>query len=392
MENTAVITCQNVSKQFSLAEHAALWKSAFGNNEGPVFDALSDISFSVPKGKFVGILGNNGAGKSTLLRVLGSVYQPDGGEVSLHGKLSGIYELGLAGNPELTGRAYAERLLTLHGFPADRRAAMIADAHDFSELGDRFEDPVYTYSAGMSARLFFSVATAGDYDVYLIDEVLSVGDQNFQSKCWRRLRDRVSHGASGVLVTHDWAAILRLCETTHVLQKGRITFSGPSEQAVRFYLYGPEAKQTYSSDIARFVGDPEFPDRIQQGDPFQVRMKTEVLVTTELLATIAIERMQPGFGWETSMMTRKPTRVELPLGCSEIVFDWGHVPLEPGEYRVSVGLLTPNPDDPGQNIVCDGRSWLNGDKAAFRVDGTANTLALPATWTLAQPAETIGPK
>ncbi|MEW3623567.1 ABC transporter ATP-binding protein, partial [Pseudomonas aeruginosa] len=96
--------------------------------------------------------------------------------------MSGLYELGLVANPELTGRQYADRLLTVHGFTSSERIAMISDIHEFSELGDRFEDPVLTYSAGMSARLYFSTATAGQYEVYLLDEVLAVGDQHFQSK------------------------------------------------------------------------------------------------------------------------------------------------------------------------------------------------------------------
>ena len=145
--------------------------------------------------------------------------------------MSGLYELGLVGNPQLTGRQYADRLLNVHGFSARERAAMIAEIHEFSELEDRFDDPVQTYSAGMGARLYFSTATAGRYDVYLLDEILSVGDQHFQSKCWRRLRDRVSAGAAGMLVTHDWSAILRICETAHILDRGKVLYSGPGRKS-----------------------------------------------------------------------------------------------------------------------------------------------------------------
>src|SRR3954469_935343 len=229
MSVAIAITCRGVSKAFALVDGGNAWRLVFGSaKDVPIFQALRDISFDVPKGQFVGVLGRNGAGKSTLLRVIGGVYAADRGSVSVDGALSGLYELGLVGNPELTGRAYADRLLNVHGFSERDRAAMIADIHEFSELGDRFDDPVLTYSAGMTARLFFSTATAGHYEVYLLDEILSVGDQHFQAKCWRRLRDRVSRGASGVLVTHDWSAILKMCETAHILESGRITFSGPA--------------------------------------------------------------------------------------------------------------------------------------------------------------------
>src|SRR6478735_8904152 len=183
MSLAVAITCKGVSKRFALVDHGSAWRLAFGARAGlSVFEALRDISFSVPKGQFVGVLGRNGAGKSTLLRVVGGVYSADKGRIAVKGALSGLYELGLVGNPQLTGRAYAERLLTVHGFGARQRSVMIADIHDFSELGDRYEDPVLTYSAGMTARLFFSTATAGEYDVYLLDEILAVGDKHFQAK------------------------------------------------------------------------------------------------------------------------------------------------------------------------------------------------------------------
>ena len=376
------ITCQGVSKRFPLSQSANVWRSAFGTVEGPVFEALKDVSFSVPKGQFVGVLGKNGAGKSTLLRVLGGVYSADEGQVTLEGILSGLYELGLVAHPELTGRAYAERLLTIQGFARKQRDEMIADALEFSELGARFDDPVFTYSAGMAARLYFSVATAGDYEVYLIDEVLSVGDQNFQSKCWRRLRDRVSKGASGILVTHDWAAILRLCETTHVLEAGQIVFSGPSEKAVRYYLYGQDSKETYERRTARFIGEPEFPETVAQGDPFYLTVKAQILVDQPVFFTVAVERMQPGFGWETSMMTRKPVALTDRKGVYDVYVNWDHVALAPGEYRVAVGMVEQDKETTGRYITCDARTWLNGDKAAFRVSGQAAELALPAEWTL----------
>jgi len=383
MNEGVAITCQGVSKRFALTETAGAWRPAFGRHKGEVFEALTDISFSVNKGEFVGILGKNGAGKSTLLRVLGGVYSADEGQIVLKGALSGLYELGLAGNPQMTGRAYAERLLTVHGFSKARRQVMIDDALEFSELGERFEDPVLTYSSGMAARLFFSVATAGDYEVYLIDEVLSVGDQHFQSKCWRRLRDRVSKGASGILVTHDWSAIMKLCETTHVIKSGKVDFSGPTEQAVRHYLYGDGdgAKISYTPDIANFSGTPEFPQTLNQGDALKLRFEANLLVNKPLYYVVAIERLQPGFGWEVSMMTRSPTKVASKKGRYSIEVDWPSIALAGGGYRISAGLLTPTQEVPGTYINCDGVSWLNGEKLAFEIEG-GQLLHLPTKWSL----------
>src|SRR4051812_43492160 len=116
MSRAIAITCQGVSKRFALIDQGSAWRLAFGGRNGiPMFEALRDVGFDVLKGQFVGVLGRNGAGKSTLLRVIGGVYAADRGSVSVDGALSGLYELGLVGNPELTGRAYADRLLHVHG-------------------------------------------------------------------------------------------------------------------------------------------------------------------------------------------------------------------------------------------------------------------------------------
>jgi lipopolysaccharide transport system ATP-binding protein len=187
MSHAVAITCQGVSKSFVLVDGGNAWRIALVLGGKPTrFQALRKVSFDVPKGQFVGVLGRNGAGKSTLLRVIGGVYAADEGRVSISGTMSGLYELGIIGNPQLTGRQYADRVLNVHRFATRERVAMSSDIHDFSELGDRFDDPVQTYSSGMSARLFFATATAGNYEVYLLDEILSVGDQHFQAKCWRR--------------------------------------------------------------------------------------------------------------------------------------------------------------------------------------------------------------
>ena len=128
------VTCSGVSKSFALVNAGNVWKVIFSD---PMdlnrFQALRDVTFEVPKGEFVGVLGRNGAGKSTLLRVIGGVYPSDTGSVRVQGSLSGLYELGLVGNALLTGRQYAERLLTTHGFSRRERALMLADVLELSE-------------------------------------------------------------------------------------------------------------------------------------------------------------------------------------------------------------------------------------------------------------------
>lgn len=384
MPSAIAITCQGVSKRFALVDGGSAWRLAFGaGKDVPTYQALSNVSFDVPKGQFVGVLGRNGAGKSTLLRVLGGVYASDTGHVAVNGAMSAIYELGLVGNPQLTGRAYADRLLTVHGFSARERAEMIRDIHEFSELGDRFEDPVQTYSAGMGGRLFFSTATAGRYDVYLLDEVLAVGDQHFQAKCWRRLRSRISQGASGVLVTHDWSAIVRMCETAYVLDKGVVTFAGPAERAARRYLYGEDAREAHRPGIARFAARPRLPDSIEAGTDLRIEVEAIIENTAAVGCVCVIERLQPGFGWETSLMSRSVTPVGEAPGRYRIVIEVPRLPLDPGSYQMNLHLVMPDPDMPGRRIALDGWTWLNGDGLALEVTGPADEgLPLPVRWTV----------
>ena len=382
MSRAVAVTCQGVSKSFALVDGGSSWRLLFGGARGvPVFEALKDVSFDVPKGQFVGILGRNGAGKSTLLRVVGGVYPCDQGRVSVSGALSGLYELGLIGHPELTGRQYAERLLKVHGFGARERDAMIADIHDFSELEDRFDDPVLTYSSGMGARLFFATATAGHYDVYLLDEILSVGDQYFQSKCWRRLRNRVSGGASGILVTHDWAAIVKLCETAYVLDKGEVIYSGPAETAARYYLYGESVQDRHHADIAHFSGKPQFPANPRPGEDFVLTAEVEIETRADVGAVLVIERLQPGYGWETALMSRGVTAIGKKPGRYALDITVPDLPLEPGSYQISLHLVMPDPESPTKRLALDGFGWLDGNGLAIEVMGEPGQgLSLTTNW------------
>ncbi|MGI9421151.1 MAG: ABC transporter ATP-binding protein [Geminicoccaceae bacterium] len=384
MSSSVAISCQGISKSFALVDGGNAWRLLLPKQTGlQVYQALSDVSFDVPKGQFVGILGRNGAGKSTLLRVTGGVYTADRGKVVMDGLLSGLYELGLACSPELTGRRYAERLLMVHGFPAAEREALIADIHDFSELDDRFDDPIVTYSAGMGARLFFSTATAGDYDVYLLDEILSVGDPHFQAKCWRRLRERVSNGASGVLVTHDWAAIIKLCETAHVLERGRIIYSGPAEKAARYYLYGEKSKSEFCPGVAHFSARPSYPQTLEPGEDLVIRAAARIERSADVGVVFVIERLQPGYGWETALMSRTSEPVGHDPGVYEVEITIPKLPLEPGGYQISLQLTMPSPEDPRQRRVLDGFSWLDGNGLPLEIEGAPDHgLTLPSHWTV----------
>ncbi|HWA21430.1 MAG TPA: ABC transporter ATP-binding protein [Caulobacterales bacterium] len=380
------VSAEGVSKSFLLIDEGDAFRIAFGGARGvEKFEALRDITLRAPKGQFVGILGLNGAGKTTLLRTLGGIYAPDSGEIHVRGSLGAIYELGVAGNAFLTGRQYIERMLELRGVSGRERIALLEDAVEFCELGERIDDRVQSYSTGMAGRLFFAVATAGFYDVYLIDEVLAVGDRYFQAKCMRRIKARLARGASGVLVTHDWTTILKVCSEAHILEKGRFAYSGPPELVVRRYLYGKDLAEPYQHGIARLVRRPEGPLLMRAGEPFELPLDIEIERAGPVHAVAAIERLRPGTGWETVIMSRAPQLIGDAPGRARANIRLDATPLAPGEYVLNVTLVQiRGPKEP--RIALDGFGWLNGSGVPLIVEGEPGAAyALPARWMFSQP-------
>jgi capsular polysaccharide transport system ATP-binding protein len=190
---------------------------------------LRDVSLAIPAGRSLGILGANGAGKSTLVRLLAGTERPDSGRISRGGR-DVSFPLGFGGtlHPKLSGRENVVFLARLHG--ADERAAALY-VEDFAELGEYYRMPVETYSSGMRARLAFGACLAIQFDVYLIDEVTSVGDARFRAKCLEAFRRRMDR-ADVIMVTHDFETMRAWCDTGAVLGDGRLTVFGDLESAI----------------------------------------------------------------------------------------------------------------------------------------------------------------
>jgi len=197
--------------------------------------SLHETSFSVAPGQSVGIVGRNGAGKSTLLKIIAGALTPSSGEVAINGRVAAILELGMGFNPELTGRQNAAFSAGLMGFSAHNVDTLLPHIHDFSELGDYFDQPLRVYSSGMQARLAFAVATAQRPELLIIDEALSVGDVAFQQKSFARLKEFQAQGSSILFVSHDRNAVLTLCDEVLLLDHGRVIQRGAPEAVMDFY-------------------------------------------------------------------------------------------------------------------------------------------------------------
>lgn len=199
------------------------------------FWALRDVSFDVPTGQVLGLLGRNGSGKSTLMRILARVTSPTEGTAEVRGRVGALLQVGAGFHPELSGRDNIVLSGAVLGMSRREIAAAEEAIIDFSEIRDFLDTPVKHYSSGMYLRLAFSVSAHLAAEVMLIDEVLSVGDAAFQQKCQRRIRDMVRAGRTIVFVSHSSQSVLDLCDTAIVLDHGQVRYSGDTEGAVRMY-------------------------------------------------------------------------------------------------------------------------------------------------------------
>jgi len=224
--------------------------------------ALRDVTFDVRQGGVLGIIGKNGAGKSTLLKILARVTEPSVGEARIAGRVGSLLEVGTGFHPELTGREN----IYLNGAILGMKRAEIDTKFDeivaFAEVERFIDTPIKHYSSGMNLRLAFSVAAHLEPEILVVDEVLAVGDAEFQRKCLGKMNDVAREGRTVLFVSHDMSAILRLTEEAIVLQDGRIALRAPSEEAVDFYM------TSGMSEVGEHRWDPNAPG-VSAAAPFR---------------------------------------------------------------------------------------------------------------------------
>ena len=221
-----------------------LTKFAADEVEGPdIVWALNDISFDVQRGEVIGIIGHNGAGKSTILKILSRITFPTNGRVEIKGRVGSLLEVGTGFHPELTGRENVYLNGTILGMSRTEVERKFDEIVEFSGVAKFIDTPVKRYSSGMSVRLAFSVAAHLDPEILLVDEVLSVGDAGFQSKCIGKMQDVASEGRTVIFVSHVMQAIRNLCDRTIHIDQGRIIDDGPTQHVIRNYLSGGSHQQ-----------------------------------------------------------------------------------------------------------------------------------------------------
>ena len=239
-ENEIAIEVRDVTKSFKVyLDKGSQLKERllfFKRNKYEERKVLRGISFTVKKGEAIGLIGRNGCGKSTTLKLLTRIMYPDSGKITMNGRVSSLIELGAGFHPDMSGRENIYTNASIFGLTKKEIDARLQDIIDFSELEQFIDNPVRTYSSGMYMRLAFSVAINVDADILLIDEILAVGDANFQAKCFAKLKEIKAQGTTIVIVSHSLGQIEQICDRSIWIYDGLIRAEGDPKEVDLEYL------------------------------------------------------------------------------------------------------------------------------------------------------------
>lgn len=253
---TSIIKVSELSKDYMLynSPRQRLWSLLWPNSKaGKRFTALQPLSFDLPEGQTLGVIGRNGSGKSTLLQMLAGTLSPTQGAVEVAGTIAALLELGAGFNPDFTGRENVYLNGSILGFSREEMASRIGEILEFANIGEFVDRPLSTYSSGMVVRLAFAVATAVQPKLLIIDEALSVGDEAFQRKCFRRIEGMRESGTSILFVSHSTQAVVQLCNRVIWLDGGKQIMDGEPKTVTEEYHRYLQAKPKQRAAILKQI-------------------------------------------------------------------------------------------------------------------------------------------
>lgn len=358
MDNQIAIKVENVSKDFVLPhEKINSVKSLFtglkkrrkrGGRQ--LQHALKDISFEIKQGEFFGIVGRNGSGKSTLLKILANIYQPTSGSISTTGKLVPFIELGVGFNPELTGRENVYLNGAMLGFSKKEVDAMYASIVEFAELEKFMDQKLKNYSSGMQVRLAFSMAVRAEADILLIDEVLAVGDADFQRKCFNHFKLLKKSKKTVVFVSHDMDAVREYCDRAVLIENSSILVSGSPQEAAaqytRLFMLSEAEQQKAKAGQNRWGDQAATNDHVNAvADTDMITIQQTIVARGSIDNPIAGFRIKDAAGKEVTGTNTKVEQIILPdlTSGQRLKLTW-QLPniLSDGQYTVDPAILHAN--------------------------------------------------
>jgi ABC-2 type transport system ATP-binding protein len=246
------IVVRHVSKTFTLRYHRTLKQMSVAvlrqQELSDSFLAVDNVSFTVPQGESIGLMGLNGSGKSTLLKMINGIMRPDSGKVLTRGRIAGLIATGAGFHPQLTGRDNVYLNAAILGMSEAETRRKFDDIVEFADIGKFLDSPVGHYSSGMFARLGFAVAIHVDADIFLADEVLAVGDRPFKRKCLAKMQEIRDSGTTLFYVSHATGSVRKMCDRVLVLEKGRLAFDGAVDEGIRFLHYDDENESALDTE------------------------------------------------------------------------------------------------------------------------------------------------
>jgi ABC-2 type transport system ATP-binding protein len=246
------IVVENVSKRFTMRYHRTIKQMTIAmlrrQEISDSFLAVNDVSFSIKQGESVGLMGLNGSGKSTLLKLVNGVMRPDSGRVLTRGRIAGLIATGAGFHPQLTGRDNIFLNAAILGMSEAETKRKFDQIVEFADIGKFLETPVGFYSSGMFSRLGFAVAVHTDSDIFLIDEVLAVGDKPFKRKCLARMQEIRDEGRTMVYVSHAAGSVRKMCDRVLILEKGVLGYDGPVNEGIKYLQYDDDGEDVNSEE------------------------------------------------------------------------------------------------------------------------------------------------
>jgi len=394
------IVVDRVSQRFNVSERPYRTLKdivvARGRAETAEVWALQDVSLRVEPGEALGLVGRNGSGKTTLLRILSGIFKPTSGHVAVGGLVGSLLELGAGFHPDFTGRENVYLNGSIHGLSRARIRELMDEIVAFAELERAIDLPVRTYSSGMYVRLGFSIAAHVRADVLLLDEVFAVGDEDFQRKCFGKIREFKSRGGTIVFVSHDAQAVERLCDRAVLLRRGAVVFSGETREAISEYrrlLAGDRSPDELSAGLrewgsgeARIVSarllDADGEERLQfaSGEPAVV----EVVIASEASVggpNVSLE-LRDNDGVVLGGITQATAALgwEATDGERVLRFSIARLPLAEGHFHLRCALIEAE----------TGRLLYSLDDAArffvFPSGAETGSVLLDGSWSMHDPA------
>lgn len=378
MKKDIILTSQNISKQYRLglvgtgtiSHDLNRWWSKVRGKEDPYLKvgesndrstkgtsdyvwALKDINFEVEKGEVLGIIGKNGAGKSTLLKILSRVTGPTTGEIKTKGRIASLLEVGTGFHPEMTGRENIYLNGAILGMTKSEIDSKLDEIIDFSGCQRFIDTPVKRYSSGMTVRLAFAVAAHLEPEILVIDEVLAVGDAEFQKKAIGKMKDiSKGEGRTVLFVSHNMAAVKSLCTRAIVLENGKVIFEGKQDEAVDFYLHENSnletqtgyvqflkgKKSTYIESIETLKGDDSPHNVFLMGEKIRIKINVKNPKTLNKIKTSIIISSSNGVKVSALRSNEMTDELFSANGDFTITADINEINLMPNTYFVTVAM------------------------------------------------------